>query len=140
MQKSTKALFSATVLAAAVSFGPVMAQNAPAAAQAPTQSQMQPAVATPSDAQLQKFTGAAQKVSGLAETYRPKIESAKDDAAREKIFKEADEKMVKLVNADGLTVDEFNGIGQAVEQNPQLQQRVREIAQSKTPAKAKSGG
>lgn len=139
MQKSTKALFSATVLAAAVSFGPVMAQNAPAA-QAPMQSQMQPAVATPSDAQLQKFTGAAQKVSGLAETYRPRIESAKDDAAREKIFKEADEKMVKVVNADGLTVDEFNGIGQAVEQNPQLQQRVREIAQSKTPAKGKSGG
>jgi len=33
------------------------------------------------------------------------------------------------VRADGLTVEEFNGIGQAVQQNPQLKQRVMNLSQ-----------
>ena len=35
--------------------------------------------------------------------------------------------MVQLVRADGLTVDEFNGISRAVQQDPQLQQRVSKL-------------
>jgi hypothetical protein len=36
--------------------------------------------------------------------------------------------MVQLVRADGLTVEEFNGIGQAVQQDPQLKQRVMNLS------------
>lgn len=36
--------------------------------------------------------------------------------------------MVQLVRADGLTVDEYNGIGAAVEQDPQLLQRAIDLA------------
>ena len=56
-----------------------------------------------------------------------KVESAKTDEAKQKLVKEADEKMVQLVRADGLTVDEFNGISRAVQQDPQLQQRVSKL-------------
>jgi len=42
-----------------------------------------------------------------------------------------------MVNADGLTVDEFNGIGQAVDQDPQLRQRVIAMVQKKAPAAPK---
>ena len=130
MPRSTHAFFAAAVLAASLSPAAVLAQTAPAA-QPPAQ--VQPAI-KPSDAQLQKFATASQKVAMVAEEYRPKLQAAKDDTAREKVYREADEKMVRMVNADGLTVDEFNGIGQAIEQDPQLRQRVIEMAKKNAPA------
>ncbi|HYG45748.1 MAG TPA: DUF4168 domain-containing protein [Bordetella sp.] len=130
MPRSTHAFFAAAVLAASLSPVAALAQTAPAA-QPPAQAQ--PAI-QPSDTQLQKFAVASQKVAMVADEYRPKLQAAKDDAAREQVYREADEKMVQMVNADGLTVDEFNGIGQAVEQDPQLRQRVIEMAKKNAPA------
>lgn len=141
MQRSTHAFISAAVLAAGMSSAAVMAQNAStapppqqqgAAAQA-TQAPAAPKAITPSDAQLEKFAGASQKVAVVAAEYRPKLEAAKDDGARQTIYREADEKMVKLVRDDGLSVEEFNGIGQAVQQNPQLQARVQSMVGGTTP-------
>jgi len=130
MPRSTHAFFAAAILAASLSPAVALAQTAPAA-QPPAQAQ--PAI-RPSEAQLQKFANASQKVAMVADEYRPKLQAAKDDAAREQVYREADEKMVRMVNADGLTVDEFNGIGQAIEQDPQLRQRVVEMAQKNAPA------
>lgn len=130
MPRITSAFFAAAVLAASLSPMAARAQAAPAA-QPPAQSQ--PAI-QPSEAQLQKFASASQKVAMVADEYRPKLQAAKDDAAREQVYREADEKMVRMVNADGLTVDEFNGIGQAVEQDPQLRQRVIAMVRKQAPA------
>ncbi|MBO1110566.1 DUF4168 domain-containing protein [Bordetella petrii] len=130
MPRSTHAFFAAALLAASLSPVAALAQAAPAA-QPPAQAQ--PAI-QPSEAQLQKFASASQKVAMVADEYRPKLQAAKDDAAREQVYREADEKMVRMVNADGLTVDEFNGIGQAVDQDPQLRQRVIAIVQKNTPS------
>jgi len=130
MPRSTPAFFAAALLAASLSPAAALAQAAPAA-QPPAQAQ--PAI-QPSEEQLQKFASASQKVAMVADEYRPKLQAAKDDAAREQVYREADEKMVRMVNADGLTVDEFNGIGQAVDQDPQLRQRVIAIVQKNTGA------
>lgn len=130
MPRSSHAFFAAAILAVSLSPAVALAQTAPAA-QPPVQ--MQPAI-KPTDAQLEKFAMASQKVSVVADEYRPKLQAAKDEPSREKVYREADEKMVKVVQADGLTVDEFNGIGQAVEQDPQLRQRVIDIAQKRGPA------
>jgi len=132
MSRSTHAFFAAAILAASLSPAAALAQTAQApAAQPPAQAQ--PAI-KPTDAQLEKFASASQKVAMVADEYRPKLQAAKDDPARQQVYREADEKMVKMVQADGLTVDEFNGIGQAVEQDPQLRQRVIDIAQKQAPA------
>jgi len=40
------------------------------------------------------------------------------------------------VHADGLTVDEFKAIGQAIEHDPQLRQRVIDMAKQNAPAGA----
>ncbi len=126
----TSAAFAAA-LAAALSAAPAptLAQNTPAqdapASQAPLPMQ---AVPNPTDQQLQRFASASQKVAGVVDEYRPKVEAAKTDDAKQKIVQEADAKMVKLVRADGLSVEEFNGISRAVEQNPQLKQRVIDLS------------
>lgn len=132
MSRSTHAFFAAAILAASLSPAAALAQTAQAPAAQPP-AQVQPAI-KPTDAQLEKFASASQKVAMVADEYRPKLQAAKDDPARQQVYREADEKMVKMVQADGLTVDEFNGIGQAVEQDPQLRQRVIDIAQKQAPA------
>lgn len=130
MPRSSHAFFAAAILAASLSPAVALAQTAPAA-QPPVQ--MQSAI-KPTDSQLAKFAMASQKVSVVADEYRPKLQAAADEPAREKVYREADEKMVKVVQADGLTVEEFNGIGQAVEQDPQLRKRVIDISQKHAPA------
>lgn len=129
MQRSTFAFLSAAVLTTALSGAPALAQqSAQAPAQTQTQPGMAPAVQKPTDQQLQKFASASQKISGVVDEYRPKVDAAKTDEAKQKVVQEADAKMVKLVRADGLSVEEFNGIGQAVQQDPQLRDRLMKMA------------
>lgn len=129
MQRSTFAFLTAAVLTTALSGAPALAQQG---AQAPAQTQAQPgmapAVQNPTEQQLQKFASASQKISGVVDEYRPKVDAAKTDDAKQQVVREADAKMVKLVRADGLTVEEFNGIGQAVQRDPQLQERLMKMA------------
>ena len=128
MQRSTYGFLSAAILTTALSGAPVLAQQA-SQPQAQTQAQpgMAPAVRQPTDQQLQKFASASQKISGVVTEYRPKVDAAKTDDAKQKVVQEADAKMVQLVRADGLTVEEFNGIGQAVQQDPQLRERLMKM-------------
>ena len=128
MQRSTYAFLSAAILTTALSGAPALAQQA-AQPQSQTQAQpgMAPAVQKPTDQQLQKFASASQKISGVVDEYRPKVDAAKTDEAKQKVVQEADAKMVKLVRADGLSVEEFNGIGQAVQQDPQLRDRLMKM-------------
>ncbi|WP_241068231.1 DUF4168 domain-containing protein [Achromobacter insuavis] len=126
MPYSKTAILSAITLTAALSGAPLLAQNAPPASQTP----MAPAAVQPTDQQLQRFASASQKVSGVVDEYRPKVDAAKTDAEKQKVIQEADAKMVKLVQADGLSVQEFNGIGQAVQQNPQLKERLMKMGKA----------
>ncbi|AZG07624.1 DUF4168 domain-containing protein [Pigmentiphaga sp. H8] len=100
---------------------------APDPSQGAMPAQPQPA-ANVSDDQLRKFVSAAQKVAMISQEYTPRLNSATDAASQQQVHKEADDKMVDAVHREGLTVDEFNGIGQAVEQNPSLAQRARDMA------------
>ncbi|CAB3711140.1 MAG: DUF4168 domain-containing protein [Achromobacter sp.] len=125
MQRSKTAILSAVLAAAVLSGAPVLAQNAPA-----SQTPMAPAAAQPTDQQLQRFASASQKVSGVVDEYRPKVDAAKTDEAKQKVIQEADAKMVKLVQADGLSVEEFNGIGRAVQQDPQVKQRLMNMGKA----------
>ncbi len=129
MQRSKTAILSAILAVAALSGAPALAQNAPAS-QSPAQTQAAPPAIQPSDQQLQRFASASQKVSGVVDEYRPKVDAAKSDAAKQKVVEEADAKMVKLVQADGLSVEEFNGIGRAVQQDPQLKQRLMSMGKA----------
>jgi hypothetical protein len=76
------------------------------------------------DDQLHRFMDAAQRVSLITKEYTPRVKAeARDDQAR--LQQEADDKMVDAVHESGLTVDEFNGIGQAIQDDASLKQRIR---------------
>ena len=101
---------------------------APAIAQ--TEGQMRPPSASvqPTDAQLQKFVQAAEKATAVAEEYRQKVEAAPDDEARQKMIQEAEARMERIIVADGLAVDEFMNINEAIQRDSRLRERVMELA------------
>lgn len=124
MQKRIFSILSSAVIALGLSAGTAVAQQDAAQTQAPAE-------AAPaedySDAQLEKFVNASQQVAAISQEYTPKIEATSDQEDREKIFREADEKMVDAVEDEGLSVSEFNGINQALQQDPELEKRVTDM-------------
>jgi len=113
---------SAALLALGAAAAPSMAQQAqaPAAQQAPA--------ANYSDAQLEKFVSASKKVAVISQEYTPKLQSSTDETTRQEVYREADQKMVDVVRKEGMSVEEFNGINQAIQQDPALMERVQNIA------------
>ena len=112
---------SAAVLALGAA-SPAMAQQTqtpPATQQAPMNY---------SDSQLEKFVAASKKVAVISQEYTPRLQSTTDEATRQEVYREADEKMVDVVRNEGITVEEFNGINQAIQQDPALMERVQNLA------------
>ena len=66
----------------------------------------------------------------LSQDYTERLKSAEGEKAQQQVRMEANKEMVKVVEDSGLDVDTFNAIGQAIQQDPELMQRVQEMAQS----------
>jgi hypothetical protein len=122
MHKRLTTTLAAGVLALGLHAGTSLAQQAPAQPGATATQQSY------SDAQLKKFVAASQQVAMISQEYGPKLQGSADEASRNKIFEEADKKMVGAVHAQGMTVDQFNGINQSIQRDPKLIQRVERIA------------
>ncbi|MFC3284729.1 DUF4168 domain-containing protein [Litchfieldella rifensis] len=130
MQRMT-ALFSAALLTGGLlSAQAAFAQQDPAQdpAAAPEQSQAAPAQDF-SDQQLQQFADASQEIAMISQEYTKRLQEAEDETAQQEVRMEANEKMVKVVEDSGLDVETFNSIGQAIQQDPELMQRVQQMAQ-----------
>ncbi|MFT0546577.1 DUF4168 domain-containing protein [Allopusillimonas ginsengisoli] len=125
MQKRISAAITSCLLAAGLASGAAMAQQAAPNANLPATTVPAPDY---SDAQLERFVSASQKVVMISQEYTPKLQSAPDEPTKKEVFQEADQKMVKAVHDEGMTVDQFNGINQALQQDPNLAQRVQGMA------------
>ena len=115
-----KAFLASSVIALGLA-GPLAMPQA-ASAQA-----MYEAVDNPTDEQLQRYSEAVRKVSAIAAEYQPRLEAAQDEPAKQAVRVEADQKMVSEVEAGGMSVAEYNGIGRAVRQNPELRKKVERM-------------
>lgn len=81
-----------------------------------------------SDSDLQKFVAASEKVAVISQDYAPKLQEVEDPSEQQKVLEEADQKMIKAVEKEGMSVDKFLGINQAVQSDPALAQRVQKMA------------
>src|SRR5699024_11677688 len=73
----------------------------------------------------------AQKVTDVAWDYQTKFDQASDEDARQKVLNEANQKMVEAVEQSGMSLEEYNGISMAVQEDPQLRQTVESRVTSK---------
>lgn len=126
MHKKFSIIFSTSLLALGISGSAAMAQQA-RPSQTPPKSMAAPA-ANYTDAQLNKFINASQKVALISQEYTPKVQTTNNEASKKKVIEEAEGKMLQALHEQGMTADQFNGLNQAVQQDPKLLQRVQEMA------------
>ena len=126
-------LLKSTVIAALVAapVAPVMAQtmDEPAAPEAPAQAAPETMPETPSagfsEDELSSFVNAAMEVQAVQEDYMAKIEAAPEDSERQALVQEAQEEMATAVEeTEGMDVQTYNEIGQAAQTNPELNERI----------------
>lgn len=123
MNQSMKAFLAASVIALGLAGPLAVAQSKTGSGAGSTAQQ----IIQPSEEQLQRYAGAVKKVSAVAADYQPRLQAAQDDAARQAVRVEADQKMVDVVEADGMSLQEYNGISRAVQRDPTLRQRVESL-------------
>ncbi len=129
MQRMT-ALFSAALLATGLMTATAHAQQD----QESTQDSMATQEAAPSqdfsDDQLQQFADASQEIAVISQEYTERLQEADDESAQQEVRTEANDRMIEVVEDSGLDVDTFNAIGQTIQQDPEMMQRVQEMAES----------
>ncbi|HBP42874.1 MAG: DUF4168 domain-containing protein [Vreelandella alkaliphila] len=126
MQRMT-ALFSAALLATGLLVGTAHAQQAQDPAQDPMAAQQAP-VQDFSDEQLQQFADASQEIAVISQEYTQRLQEAEDENTQQEVRAEANDRMIEVVEDSGLDVDTFNAIGQSIQQDPEMMQRVQEMA------------
>ncbi|MCE8023129.1 MULTISPECIES: DUF4168 domain-containing protein [Halomonadaceae] len=127
MQRMT-ALFSAALLTAGLMTAQAHAQQDPAQDPA-AQPQAQAPAQDFSDDQLQQFADASQEIAVISQEYTERLHAAEDEQAQQEVRMEANDRMVEVVEENGLDVDTFNAIGHAIQQDPELMQRVQQMAE-----------
>ncbi|SDM21853.1 protein of unknown function [Franzmannia pantelleriensis] len=128
MQRMT-ALFSAALLTAGLMSAQAAFAQDPA--QDPAAAPEQQAVPAQdfSDQELQQFADASQEIAMISQEYTERLQGAEDEATQQEVRMEANDRMVEVVEDSGLDVDTFNAIGHTIQQDPEMMQRVQEMAE-----------
>lgn len=126
MQRLT-ALFAAALLATGLMTTVAQAQETQNSSQNSMPTQQAPARDF-SDQQLQQFADASQEIAVISQEYTQRLQAAEDEQGQQDVRAEANDKMIEIVENSGLNVETFNAIGQAIQQNPEMMQRVQEMA------------
>ncbi|MDR5873467.1 DUF4168 domain-containing protein [Halomonas sp. CUBES01] len=128
MQRMT-ALFSAALLATGLMTATAHAQQDEASTQGSMATETAPSQDF-SDEQLQQFADASQEIAVISQEYTQRLQEADDESAQQEVRTEANDRMIEVVEDSGLDVDTFNAIGQTIQQDPEMMQRVQEMAES----------
>ena len=112
----------------AASTSQVMAQQA-AQPQAP---QAAPAMQASdiSDKKLEKFADSLGEIMEIRQDFTAKLEKTGDPAEAQQLQQQANDKMMKTVEQNDLSIEEYNAINQAVQSDPKLRDKVISMIQS----------
>ena len=86
--------------------------------------QQQTAPADYSENQLESFAAAAQRVQELNGKWVPQIAEAQNESESEQMRQQALQEMEQAVRDEGLTVQEYNGIYDAAQRDPEVMQKI----------------
>jgi len=108
---------------------PAPAAAAPAAAAPAAGAPATLSSADVSDETLQKFVASAQQVALLSQQYDRELQGVADQAAQQQVVQRANQELTQAVQANGLSVQEFNTISDAIDTDPALQARAQKFVQ-----------
>jgi len=115
------ALFAAGGTAVAQSYGG-------GAGQAPAPGETTPATAALTEQTVDTFVDAFVSVQEIREEFTERLHSASDEAEAQAMQQEAQEKMMQAVEESGMSVQEYNEVAMALQNDPELMQQVQEKA------------
>lgn len=94
---------------------------------APTQQPATQQAAAPiSDADLEKFVEAEEKVAEIRSEFTQKLNDAEDQSQAQSLQLEAQEKMMEAVSDVGIEVPVYNEIATRIQSDPELKQRAQQ--------------
>ena len=108
----------------ALSFG-----AAGAAAQEHQMQQQPPADIDVSDAQLEQFAEAQVAIIEIQQDFSGRLQNVEDPDRAHELQVQANEEMTEAVADAGLDVESFNAIAMAIQNDPELQQRLTMLLQ-----------
>lgn len=79
---------------------------------------------------LQTYAAAMTQVIQIGEQMQPAIAEAENETEAEERWVEMQEEMVSAVEAQGMTVDEYNQITQQAQSDPELAAEINELVQN----------
>jgi transcription initiation factor IIF auxiliary subunit len=129
MTKLNARLVSASLAAVLMAAGAAQV-SAQQANQAPA-TQPAPAMqaADISDKKLEKFADSLGEIMEIREDFTAKLEKTGDPAEAQQLQQQANKKMMNTVEDNELSIEEYNAINQAVQNDPQLRDRVIAMVQ-----------
>lgn len=80
-----------------------------------------------SDADIEKFVAAQDDLEGVRQEYSGKLEGTEDPDKAAELQQEASEKMVTIVQEEGLDVETYSNIALAVQSDPELREKVQSM-------------
>ncbi|MBN8187140.1 MAG: DUF4168 domain-containing protein [Salipiger thiooxidans] len=129
-------LLKSTVIAALIAapVAPVLAQTAPETAPeaAPMQAAPEAPAADFSEAQLTSFIDAAMQVQDVQEDYAARIDGTAEPEGKQALVQEAQQEMASAVEeTEGMDVQTYNQISAAAQADPELNERLLAMLQTK---------
>ncbi len=92
--------------------------------------QQQPETVDVSEQQLQQFADAQVQISEIQQDFAGRLQNVEDPEKAHELQIEANEKMTDAVEDAGLNVQSFNEIAMAIQNDPELQQRLTTMLQN----------
>ena len=83
-----------------------------------------------SDKKLEKFAESLDQIMEIRQDFTAKLEKTGDPAEAQQLQQQANEKMMETVENNNLSIEEYNAINQAVQNDPQLRDKVISMIQS----------
>ncbi|MHA7834101.1 MAG: DUF4168 domain-containing protein [Algiphilus sp.] len=124
-QRNASRLFAPAALAIALgaSGSAIAQQNGAQADQGGAAPQAQELEVT--DEQLAKFVDAQAEVAEIGKTYTPKMKEAESKQAMQETRRKAQQEMVAAVKSSGLSVQTYNQIARAAQNDEALRSRIQ---------------
>lgn len=82
-----------------------------------------------SEQELQQFAEAQVQISEIQQDFAGRLQNVEDPEKAHELQIQANEEMTDAVESAGLDVDSFNNIAMAIQNNPELQQRLTTMLQ-----------
>jgi len=94
--------------------------------------QQQPPQTDVSDQELSQFAEAQGQISSIQQDFSGRLQEVEDPEKAHELQVQANEEMTAAVEDAGLDVESFNNIAMAIQNDPELQQRLTAMMQDDT--------